>query len=540
MKFKIAHVSLSPKMLLLWITYITIFLLLTACQQLPTTPHLIKSQLLTQQIQQSIQNNSTLVNSISKKSIPSSNISGYYPIITGSDAFASRSTLTHLAKKYIDVQYYIWQDDEAGQLMLKDLYNAANRGVKVRLLLDDLNTNPILDQQLLAFSQHQNIAVRLINPKLYRTFLPINFATSLPRVHRRMHNKSMTFDKQISIIGGRNVGDEYLRSDTKNQFADLDVMLIGNVVKDINRSFDSYWNSELSFDIETLVKPTENKVQQPFIYTLNKISPTLIDSPLISSASIYKKSMEHSHIDTDILTKNINFRWAKILFVADDVKKLQKKDYSKYNLVNQLRNIFGKPQKEFTIISSYFVPTKNGVKDLAKLAHDGVKIKILTNSFDATDVATVHAGYSETRSALLQAGIELYELKSTAYLPLKRKNHIMRSHSATSLHTKTFAVDNRAVFIGSYNIDPRSANINTELGVVIFDSTLAKHLHSSVGPSLLPQAYQVLLTSSNSLAWQTIEGEPPLLHTNQNEPNMSLVNQIWIKLFSILPIDWLL
>ncbi len=549
MKKVIVYGWQDSMMLSLWLM-ISVFL--TACQQLPANNHLLKSQQITQSIQQSTTDikKSNLTAKVTQN--VAKNISGYYPIISGFDALASRSILTNLAEHSIDVQYYIWHNDEASQLLLKDLYQSANRGVKVRLLLDDLNTNPKLDQQLLAFAQHPNIAVRLMNPKKQRKLMPMNFVTSFPRFHRRMHNKSMTFDKQLSIIGGRNIGDMYLRDDKDEVFSDLDVLLIGKVVQDIDESFEGYWNSRLSYDIDALIKPAtsdENlKTEQYFIQTLDKIYPTNIDSTLKNTASLYQNTSFTSHFDKKKLTGKVPFRWVKIEFKADDVNKLLKKDDKNYNLVNQLRKTFGKPKRQFTMISSYFVPTRQGVKDLVKLANQGVKIKILTNSFDATDVSAVHAGYSETRRDLLKAGIEIYELKSTANPILKqnktknkqKKERSFQLKSSTSLHTKAFAVDNEKAFIGSYNIDPRSANINTELGVVIYDSKLVEQMHAMIGKNLLTDAYQVVLTPADTLAWQTIQGNPPKLHVSQNEPNMSIINLVWVQLFSFLPIDWLL
>lgn len=573
---------------------------LSACQHLPSNPHLIKSELLSQELHTlkptlTIPDN-TLLRAISHDASSHLDESGYFPIITGADAFATRSILTNQASHSIDVQYYIWHDDEVGQLMLKDLYNAANRGVKVRLLLDDLNTKSHLDQQLLSFAQHPNVAVRLINPKRFRKFSPLNYVTELPRFGRRMHNKSMTFDEQLSIIGGRNIGDEYLRSDHKNQFADLDVLLAGKVVKAINNSFEQYWNSPLAYDISVLVKPS--KTTSPFLGTLDKITANSTHTKLLSNASLYKEAIANSTINTDILAHRIPFRWTMIEFLSDDPKKLQNRAPAQSYLVYKLRETMGEPKQAFTLISSYFVPDTQGVAELVTLANKGVKVKILTNSFSATDVGIVHSGYSETRMPLLKAGIELYELKTSARIAypqtafpltktLTQKKEVLKgkwfskidkhrsNHSfpkrtsnkqpkpikpqkrsllsptkiTTSLHTKAFAVDDNKVFIGSYNVDPRSANLNTELGVVIYDSELAHQFHTAVGKNLLAQAYQVTLAADNTLKWQTLplsnDQDNPNSHlidlkTESQEPQMSLVNRIWVKVFSFLPIKWLL
>lgn len=482
-------------------------------------------------------NDTDLVAAISEQNKIHPDLSGYHPIVTGANAFASRSILTDMATRNIDAQYYIWHDDQAGQLLLKDLWEAAERGVIVRLLIDDFNSSAALDQQLLRFSSHPNTAVRIVNPLMHRKFQALNFVTGLPRINRRMHNKSMTFDKQITIIGGRNIGNEYLSNDQNSQFADLDVLLIGKVVADIDNSFGSYWSAPISYDIETLVTLDEDGPTD-FIEGLDQLG-TNEKSDNQSSLSVYKSAIEDSSIDTDLLNKRIPFRWTDMQFLSDDVGKLTKSVPADTNLVQQLRTLLGRPDKELTIISSYFVPTKDGVDTLVELADSGIDIKILTNSFDATDVTAVHSGYSQWRPKLLKSGIKIYELKSTASEE-DRENKLWkaRSQSSTSLHAKTFAIDDHQVFIGSYNVDPRSANINTEMGVIINDDELARQLHEALSDDLLSQAYEVKLTDDNHLQWHTIEdGEKKVYEA---EPRVDLSDHIWLTIMSWLPIDWLL
>jgi len=526
---------------------------LSACQSLPKQPHLPESQALSarvnalyqsetdQKIEQSetlttATNNVDLVAAISEQNDIHPDLSGYHPIVTGANAFASRSILTDMATRNIDAQYYIWHNDQAGQLLLKDLWQAAERGVIVRLLIDDFNNDAKLDQHLLRFSSHPNIAVRIINPLMHRKFQTLNYVTGLPRINRRMHNKSMTFDKQITIIGGRNIGNEYLSNDQNSQFADLDVLLIGKVVADIDNSFTSYWSSPLSFDIETLVKPNSDAAD--FLTALDKLDQEENDNNS-SNLAVYKAAIKDSTIDSDLLNKQVPFRWADMQFLSDDVGKLTKSVPAETNLVHQLRTLLGRPTKQLTIISSYFVPTKDGVDTLVQLAEAGIDIKILTNSFDATDVTAVHSGYSQWRPKLLRSGVKIYELKSTASEE-QRENKLWRarSQSSTSLHAKTFAVDDYQVFIGSYNVDPRSANINTEMGVIINDNELAKQLHGALGDNLLNQAYEVKLLDNGKLQWHTIEDDKKVVY--DAEPRVDISDHVWLTIMSWLPIDWLL
>ena len=544
---------------------------LSGCQSLPKQPHLPESQALSARVDAlyqsdqkksaktvsgvrkdstdtGIDNSSTtavipkadsfdLVAAISEQSEIHPELSGYHPIVTGANAFASRSILTGMAKRNIDAQYYIWHDDEAGQLMLKDLWDAAERGVIVRLLLDDFNNNAKFDQHLLRFASHPNIAVRIINPLMHRKFQTLNFVTGLPRINRRMHNKSMIFDKQITIIGGRNIGDEYLSNDKNSQFADLDVLLIGKVVADIDNSFASYWSAPISFDIQTLATLDSGETTD-FLEGLDKLKSNEKDGSK-DSLSIYKAAIEDSSIDTDLINKRVPFRWTDMQFLSDDVGKLTKTVPADTNLVHQLRTLLGSPSKKLTIISSYFVPTKDGVNTLIELAESGIEIKILTNSFDATDVTAVHSGYSQWRPSLLRAGVKIYELKSTASEE-KRENKLWkaRSQSSTSLHAKAFAVDDYQVFIGSYNVDPRSANINTEMGVIINDDELATQLHEALSDDLLNQAYEVKLKENGHLQWHTMENDKKVVY--DSEPRVDVSDHVWLTIMSWLPIDWLL
>ena len=542
--------SIEPSNLSLSLT-LGLTLGLSGCQVLPKQPHLPESQALSARVHDLYQqednqetgqsdtvatNDVDLVASISEQNDIHPDLSGYHPIVTGANAFASRSILTDMSTRNIDAQYYIWHNDQAGQLLLKDLWEAAERGIIVRLLLDDFNNDATFDQHLLRFSSHPNIAVRIINPLMHRKFQTLNYVTGLPRINRRMHNKSMTFDKQITIIGGRNIGNEYLSNDQNSQFADLDVLLIGKVVADIDNSFSSYWSSPLSFDIETLVKP-DNNTAPDFLAALDKLGQDEKGSD--NHLTVYKEALEESTIDSDLVNKRVPFRWTDMQFLSDDVGKLTKTVPADTNLVHQLRTLLGSPTKKLTIISSYFVPTKDGVNTLVQLAEAGIEIKILTNSFDATDVTAVHSGYSQWRPNLLRAGVKIYELKSTASEE-KRENKLWkaRSQSSTSLHAKTFAVDDYQVFIGSYNVDPRSANINTEMGVIINDDELAKQLHGALSDDLLNQAYEVKLSDNGKLQWHTMEDDKKVVYNS--EPRVDISDHIWLTIMSWLPIDWLL
>lgn len=523
--------------------------LINGCVHLPKTPHLAKSVALTQKvtaIKADTQTQSTLTTghlsqAIGEQTLAHPNLSGYYPIATGANAFAARSILSDKATSSIDIQYYIWHNDEAGQLMLKDLWQAAQRGVVVRLLLDDFNGSAKLDDILVRFASHPNIAVRLVNPVAMRHWRGLNFTLEPKRINVRMHNKSMTFDRRLSIIGGRNIGNEYLNNDKNNNFADLDVLLVGKVVGNINDSFDQYWNLPVAYDIESLVAVPDGFKPHHFLDSLDKIDTQAYHKADESQRVLrtYRSAVQSSTIGDDLLAKRLAFRWAMIDFLDDNANKIIGKHTQNDLLVYKLRQNFGIPKSHLSMISSYFVPTKKGVDGLIALAKQGVKVRILTNSYNATDVGLVHAGYAHWRKALLQAGIEIYELKSTAEKSNKQDNRLWRTpgQTTTALHAKAFAVDTHKVFIGSYNIDPRSANINSELGVMIYDNLLAQRLHDAFGEHLLSQAYKVQL-QQDQLTWHTIENGESIILTQ--EPHMQTGDKIGIHFIGYLPIDWLL
>lgn len=573
---------------------------LVGCQSLPSTPHLPKSTELTERVHLAhqelldkrlanqishgedhlnrhynkniqtgflghtpsitVQSDTTIDNTKAKATLSSiideqteyhPTLSGYYPIATGANAFAARSILSDMATHTIDVQYYIWHDDEAGILMLKDLWQAAERGVLVRLLLDDFNSNPRLDEHLALFAKHPNIAVRVVNPFVHRRYRFVNYLTSPKRVNVRMHNKSMTFDDHISVIGGRNIGNEYLNNHQNNHFADLDVLLIGDVVGKITKSFDEYWGSSTAYDIETLVDDDKKRPDESAMAVFSKDDTAGSNATKNERAlRTYRNAVASSTIGEDLLSKKVPFRWAGIDFLADDAVKLDvkagKNNPKDGHLVSKLQHELGRPKERLSIISSYFVPTKDGVRTLTTLAKEGVDISILTNSFDATDVGAVHAGYGHWRRELLASGVKLYELKSTAKNTEEDENKLWRTKrvTTTSLHAKAFAVDGHKVFIGSYNIDPRSANINTELGVMIYDDELAHQLHNALNNAdkerndkILNQVYEVSLVDGQ-LQWRTIEDGKEVIF--YQEPKMNIPERMGVTIMSWLPIDWLL
>ena len=376
--------------------------------------------------------------------------SGFVPLSSGLDAFVARAVLAHLAEKSIDAQYYLFHNDLTGHLFLDQLIKAADRGVRVRLLVDDMDLAG-RDFGAAMLDSHPNMEIRLFNPFSRETSRLSQFVTRLGSVTRRMHNKSFTVDNQVTILGGRNIGDEYFEAQPDLAFADLDVMAIGPVVARVSGSFDKYWNSQLAYPATTLSKqqPTPTETEES-LEEFNAFIADQINSP-------YMQALRNSDLANRLREDRLEFYWGNAKVVYDQPEKiLHKKDKTEYHLAPQLEPYFDGVKKELLLFSPYFVPGKEGTAFLTELAGKGVRVRILTNSLSSTDVGIVHSGYMKYREALLRGGVELYELNKKLTREQRKKKKGQEGASKASLHTKSFVFDRKDVFIGSLNLDPRA------------------------------------------------------------------------------------
>lgn len=457
--------------------------------------------------------------------------SGIVTLAEAKDAFAARLMLASAAEQTLDVQYYIWRDDKTGLLLMQALYDAAQRGVRVRFLLDDLNSAPI-EAKLVALNKHPNIEVRLFNPFVIRGPRTFGFITDFGRANRRMHNKSFTADNQATIIGGRNVGDDYFSGVDGVLFADLDALAIGDVVPYVSHDFDAFWNSASSFPLESLTQEMAESRRRAMIDTIFEEH---------EATELFMKSISDRELVRSMLTEEGPLLWAKTRMVSDDPAKGLGKAEPEQLITHALQEVIGQPKRSVHLVSPYFVPTRAGVEALESLAASGVEIHILTNSYEATDVAIVHSGYAKWRKRLLQAGVRLYEMRSSVYANTAEPDtqQLPRfASSATSLHAKTFAVDGERVFIGSFNFDPRSAKLNTELGFVIESPELAEQTEQIFQREVPYSAYELRLAPSGRMYW--LERNPGHYRRHDTEPESHLWQRMKVTFFSWWPIDWLL
>ena len=456
--------------------------------------------------------------------------SGLHPLLDARDAFAARVHLTQVAERSLDLQYYIWHKDRTGTLLLNALQEAAGRGVRVRLLLDDNNTAG-LDATLSALDGHPHIEIRLFNPFAMRRWRWLGYLTDFGRANRRMHNKSFTADNQATIIGGRNVGDEYFGATSGVLFSDLDVLAVGAVVRDVSDDFDSYWHSASAYPVATLLAPAQSGA-------LEALAAESIQLAQAPAASAYIEALRGSPFMQELAAGVLPLEWAVTRMVSDDPAKGLGKADAAALVPQKLRAIIGDPVSRVNLVSPYFVPSESA--DLfSDLAERGIAVEILTNALEATDVAAVHAGYAKHRRRLLEAGVRLHELKRLAPPPKEAANSGMPgSSSATSLHAKTFSVDRSRLFIGSFNFDPRSARLNTEIGFVIDSPRLAGRLDDAFVERIPVSAYQVQLAGDGRMVWSEQRDGKTVLH--DNEPGTSLWQRAFVWLLSLLPIDSLL
>ncbi|MDF7657691.1 phospholipase D family protein [Erwiniaceae bacterium L1_54_6] len=456
-------------------------------------------------------------------------MSGIHPLNDGLDAFAARYLLMGMARRTLDVQYYIWHNDMSGRLLFSALLDAAERGVKVRLLLDDNNT-PGLDETLAELDRHPNIAVRLFNPFSFRTLRMLGYLTDFARLNRRMHNKSLTVDGAATLVGGRNIGDEYFGTGDEPLFTDLDVMAIGPVVQEVEHDFERYWHSKAVSPLHCVVDVDHDGRQAVRLPTAWQHSEAVLR---------YMARLEQSSFVSQMAEGTLSMTWAATRLLSDDPRKGLGKAKRSSLLPQRMLEVIGTPQQQFDIISAYFVPTRAGVAQLLALKRRGVKIAVLTNSLAANDVSVVHAGYARWRKKLLRHGIALYELKPQANASEAPHDRGLTGNSGSSLHAKTFTVDNRKVFIGSFNFDPRSAVLNTEMGLVIESDELAQRTHQRFIQGMRDRAWTLRLDGWGRVNWVEYPEEAgEVVHIH--EPQSTWVQRLLVRLVWRLPIEWLL
>jgi len=453
-------------------------------------------------------------------------LSGFYLLTDGIDALAARLLLAARAERAIDAQYYFVLDDLTGRIYLRELLKAADRGVRVRLLLDDIHTAGF-DTALLALDAHPNLELRIFNPFSRRRGRSMDFVTRFGSANRRMHNKSMSVDGQVAIVGGRNIGDEYFAAREDVNFGDLDALGFGRFAADVGIAFDAHWNHELALPIAALVETDDDP--ESLLAAYRESLEAAADRARTSryADALRRNILAAIQADPDEIT------WARYRLVYDDPSKADPRASAVDGMVNALGEMVDETRAELIVVSPYFVPRKAGVEYFGELRERDVRSVIITNGLASTDVSAVHSGYAPSRKPLLEAGVELWEVRPD--VKIRGTEEAGTGLSRSSLHTKAFIVDRERLFVGSFNWDPRSAGLNTEMGVVIEAPAMAADVARSLEAALPEAAYRVELDDRNRLAWLgQSDGEESRF---DKDPQTGFWKRFGTGLLGVLPID---
>lgn len=444
------------------------------------------------------------------------------------DAFALRVASARAAGRSLDLMYYMWNADLTGRLMMREVLAAADRGVRVRLLLDDLGVT-MSDRIFHAIDSHPNIELRLFNPTKARENMfrrGIEVLLRFRSVNRRMHNKAWIADGRALIVGGRNIGDAYFGAAEIANFRDFDVLANGKAVADAEEIFDDYWNSAVAIPVRSLLARRPGK--------LTRLRRKLDILAAREAARPYLAKVDSLHHDGQFLMSD-ELHWVETATVlADPPEKAAGKRRSGHNyLMENLLPVLEEAKQKLKITSPYFIPGQKGVEIFSRLSASGVSISVLTNSLAATDVAAVHAGYARYRRPLLMNGVRIHELRSLAD---QHKTFSLRGSGQASLHTKAFTRDSEIGFIGSLNFDPRSMSLNTEMGVLFNSPEMVAAMDEIFGQETAREmSFELTLNEKKRLRWTGLVRGKPRLYGK--EPYASLSRRGIALIMGILPLE---
>jgi cardiolipin synthase C len=467
--------------------------------------------------------------------------SGFRLLTISNNALMSRIALADHAKSSIDLQYYIYKNDQTGRLVTEHLLMAADRGVRVRILLDDLSLSDTIDM-LDALDTHPNIQIRLFNPFHTRepSFLSktTQFIFDADRLNRRMHNKSYIVDNNVAIVGGRNIGDDYFDASANTNFRDLDLLAIGPVVADASHAFDEYWNCDAAFPL------TAFKGKRDSHYNLAQLRVDLAhDARAFAQSDYAQATLDKLPDGRASADRPGDWFWGTATFVADQPEKIETdKDVPTLRIGPQVKAMIDQSQHEVLLISPYFVPGESGTRYLNGLVARGVGVKVLTNSLASTDEPIVESGYARYRRPLLEGGVDLYELRPAP--GAKQPATTGGKSSGVSLHAKGIVVDQHWVFLGSMNMDDRSKLLNTEMGVIVDCPPLAEAVQQFFVTGTEPtNAYHVVLSGndashSGKLQWQDTDNGKT--NTFSHDPDATVTRRFEVMLLKPLPLDGML
>jgi putative cardiolipin synthase len=442
--------------------------------------------------------------------------SGFHPLPDGLDALGARLALIDRAERSIDAQYFLLKKDEAGAAFAGKLLEAADRGVRVRFLLDDVFTTA-RDESLLALDAHPNVEIRLFNPVARGGIRWVNFLGDFERANRRMHNKSFTVDDQVTIVGGRNIASEYFQLKADSEFVDFDMLAFGPVAAGVSTSFDRYWNHPLSYPVAELRRD---------IHSYDALREELLAAVDRLGQGIYLKSID-TPLVRDLLDRKTLFYAAEAEVITDDPDKLLNKiSMDQKVLVTRMAEVIANAKSEVIVINPYFIPRDSGIAFWQGVVDRGVKVTVLTNSLASTNHVAVHSGYARYRRRLLGAGVDLYEARADATPVNPDTGEKLES---LTLHTKLIVIDQRQVFVGSLNLDPRAIDINTEMGVLIDSPEMVASMVERFRVRLPAFSYQLKQGDRGRLEWHGRIDGVPVVATSEPLASSWLRFNAWVQ-----------
>lgn len=459
----------------------------------------------------------------------SEGLSGVYHLHDPLLALQVRLGLALTASRTLDLQYYLWKGDLSGTLLLHRAVEAADRGVRVRLLIDDIYHSG-RDEVYAALDAHPNFEVRVFNPlRRRRTGRNLHFVINKGKLNSRMHNKIFLVDGTVAVLGGRNIGDDYFLLDPELSFRDLDVLTVGKAANDAGSAYDLYWNSDLSVPISE-IRRTSSRTQR-----LHDLRERLNSWTSESDSVIHATPSTADEAKVLLGELRDALVWAPAKVIVDPIERFEGPGKSAF--VDLGRQVIDRIEREIVLQTAYLIPTRGGLEALQTIVDRGVRVRMLTNSLMSNNHLPVHAHYAKYRRRLLKAGVELYEYRSDAALrSFLRAERGDVSSAHAGLHTKAAVADGRTTIIGSYNLDPRSRNLNSEIGLLIESEEFAARVLAGMEQDFDPKnSYRLYLDEHGIMRWECADDDGLRVHAT--EPDASIWRRSLAAMIRLIPVE---
>jgi putative cardiolipin synthase len=445
------------------------------------------------------------------------------------EAFSTRFAIAGFAEKTLDMQYYLWKSDLAGQLLMWRALEAADRGVRVRFLIDDI-FHAGRDDVYALLDTHPNFQVRVFNPMANRGLARnLNFLANKRYLNHRMHNKIFLADNAVAVLGGRNIGNDYFGIDTKANFFDLDVLTTGQGAREAGAAFDEYWNSMHAVPIGVL--HTKNYTAEDLEAGRKRLRESLLETDALP----YALAMEAEETLENLKKWREELIWTRAFVVVDPLERFEGQGESA--IIQKMQEHVDDIDSEFLAESAYLIPSEQGIRNMKEMVDRGVRVRLLTNSLMSNNHITAHSGYMKYRKAMLEAGVELHELRADAALREHFKAFDGDHEVPAGIHTKSFVLDGEQALIGSFNFDPRSRDLNSEIGLVVSNREFAQQVVSVMNRDFDPEnSYRLYLNEKGKLRWE-LKNPDGSITVFKHDPGASVWKRMGARFLSWLPIE---